>query len=147
MMPSFIEAFSRLAQTREKGCLLVYNAQEAIHIFVQNGKVIGATGGKQGSDAVEHAFQMKGTSYGWMPGAEAPEKNVNVEMQEYLHKHSGSGDSRFGKTIRMPMPPERLQKKAEGTYFFIPEESPTFKLKVKKATNVVGREGTCDVYV
>lgn len=148
MMPSFNEAFSRLAQTREKGCLMVYNAQEAIHLFVQNGKVIGATGGKlEGEAAVEHVFEMKGTSYGWMPGAEPPKKNVDVDMQEYLHKHSATQDSRFGKTIRMPVVTDRTQKKTEGTYFFIPEESPTFKLKVKKSTNVVGREGTCDVYV
>jgi len=148
MMPSFTEAFSRLAQTREKGCLMVYNAQEAVHLFVQNGKVIGATGGKQEGDAlVEHIFQMKGTSYGWISGAEPPKKNLNVDMQEYLHRHGPTQDTRFGKTIRMPAPPGRVQKKAEGTYFFIPEESPTFKLKVKKPTNVVGREGTCDVYV
>jgi hypothetical protein len=149
MMPSFSEAFSRLAQTREKGCLMVYNAQEAVHLFVHNGKVVGATGGKQeGEGLIEHVFQMKGTSYGWMPGAEPEKKNVNVDMQEYLHKHASTADTRFGKTLRIPNPADRLQKKAEGgTYFFIPEESPTFKLKVKKATNVVGREGTCDVYV
>ena len=148
MMPSFSEAFSRLAQTREKGCLMVYNSEEAIHLFVHNGKVVGATGGKhEGETAVEHVFQMKGTSYGWMPGAEAAKKNVDVDMQEYLHRHATSVDTRFGKTIRMPVIQARLPKKSEGTYFFIPEESPTFKLKVKKPTNVVGREGTCDVYV
>ncbi len=148
MMPSFSEAFSRLAQTREKGCLMVYNAQEAVHLFVQSGKVVGATGGKQEGEAlVEHVFQMKGTSYGWMPGAEPPAKTLNVDMEEYLHKHAVTQDSRFGKTIRMPMPPNKHPKKSDGTYFFIPEESPTFKLKVKKPTNVVGREGTCDVYV
>ncbi len=149
MMPSFTEAFSRLAQTREKGCLMVYNAQEAVHLFVQNGTVVGATGEKQEGEAlVEHVFQMKGASYGWMPGAESPKKTLDLDMQEYLHNHATSRDSRFGKTIRMPMAPDRTQKKTEGgIYFFIPEESPTFKLKVKKATNVVGREGTCDVYV
>ena len=148
MMPSFSEAFSRLAQTREKGCLMVYNAEEAVHLFVQNGSVVGATGGKEeGEELVEHVFQMKGASYGWMPGAEPAKKNLNVDMKDYLHKHEGVSEPRFGKTIRMPVVTDRMQKKTEGTYFFIPEESPTFKLKVKKTTNVVGREGTCDVYV
>lgn len=148
MLPSFNEAFGRLAQSREKGCLMVYNAQDAIHVFVHNGKVIGATGGRfEGEAAVDYVFKMKGVSYGWMPGAEPPKRNLDLDMREYLHKVEASSDTRSGKTIRVPMPPAHLQKKAEGAYFFVPEESPTFKLKVKKTTNVVGREGTCDVYV
>ena len=119
MMPSFSEAFSRLAQTREKGCLMVFNAQEAVHLFVQNGKVIGATGGKQeGEAAVEHVFQMKGTSYGWISGAEPPKKNLNVDMQEYLHKHaSTASDIPVLARTHHAFPEsgaDRLQKKGGG---------------------------------
>lgn len=151
LLPSFTEAFVRLSQTRERGCLLVFNAQDAIHLFVQDGIVVSAQAGKiEGETAMNQAFKLKGSSYGWIPGAEPTTKNMEVDMQEYLHKHDIGQDTRLGKTIRMPLvSSERMQqhKKPEGNYFFIPEESPTFKLKVKKVTNVVGREGTCDVYV
>ena len=138
----------RLAQTRERGCLLVFNAQEAIHLFVENGVIVHAVAGKiEGSAALDRAFAIKGSSYGWIQGAEPPKKDLEVDMQEYMHKNSLGQGLRFGKTIRMTMPSERKEKKLESHYYFIPEESPTFKLKVKKVTNVVGRDGTCDVYV
>ena len=65
LLPSFSEAFVRLAQTREKGCLMVFNAQDAIHIFVQNGSVVSVSGGKaEGAPALDQAFQLQGSSYG-----------------------------------------------------------------------------------
>jgi len=149
LLASFSEAFMRLAQTRDKGCLLVFNAQEAIHLFVDNGVIVHAAAGKiEGSDALNRAFDLKGSSYGWIQGAEPAKKDLDVDMQEYMHKNSIGLDQRFGKTIRMAIPSGApKEKKLEANYYFIPEESPTFKLKVKKVTNVVGREGTCDVYV
>ena len=149
LLPSFHEAFVRLAQTRERGCLLVFNAQEAIHLFVQDGSIVGATSAKgDGEPALKQAFELKGSSYGWIPGAEAAEKSLNVDMQRYLHENGITVESRAGKTIRMPMAPtDRREKKLEANYYFVPEESPTFKLKVKKTSNVVGRESTCDIYV
>jgi len=138
----------RLAQTQDRGCLLVFNAQEAIHLFVQDGFIVHAAAGKlEGMAALDRAFELKGSSYGWIQGAEPPQKDIEVDMQEYMHKHSIGLDQRIGKTIRMALPTDRKEKKLETHYYFIPEESPTFKLKVKKVTNVVGREGTCDVYV
>jgi FHA domain/Domain of unknown function (DUF4388) len=148
LLASFSEAFMRLAQTREKGCLLVFNAQEAIHLFVENGMVVHAVAGKtEGAEALDHAFELKGSSYGWIQGAEPAKKDIDVDMQEYMHKNSIGLNLHSGKTIRMALPTQRKEKKLDAHYYFIPEESPTFKLKVKKVTNVVGREGTCDVYV
>lgn len=148
LLPSFSEAFARLAQTRDRGCLLVFNAQQAIHLFVHDGKIIGASSGnEEGQSALDLAFQLKASSYGWIPGAEPEKKNLEVDMQEYLRRNGLGQDPRFGKTIRMPMQTERRERKLETNYYFIPEESPTFRLKVKKVTNVVGREGTCDIYV
>ena len=148
LLASFSEAFMRLAQTRDRGCLLVFNAQEAIHLFVQDGVVVHAAAGEiKGTAALDRAFELKGSSYGWIQGAEPAKKDLEVDMQEYMHKNSIGLDQRFGKTIRMSAPADRKEKKLETHYYFIPEESPTFKLKVKKVTNVVGREGTCDIYV
>jgi len=148
LLASFTEAFARLAQTRERGCLLVFNAQEAIHLFVQEGMIVHASVGKlKGTEALDRAFELKGSSYGWIQGAEPAQKDIEVDMQEYIHKNSIGADQRFGKTIRMLAPTDRKEKKLEAHYYFIPEESPTFKLKVKKVTNVLGREGTCDIYL
>jgi hypothetical protein len=148
LLASFSEAFMRLAQTRERGCLLVFNAQEAIHLFVENGVIVHAAAGKlAGVAALDRAFQLKGSSYGWILGAEPPAKDLDVDMQEYMHKNSIGLDQRFGKTIRMAPSNERKEKKVEAQYYFIPEESPTFKLKVKKVTSVLGRDGACDVYI
>ncbi len=138
----------RLAQTRDRGCLLVFNAQEAIHLFVQDGVVVHAAAGPvEGKEALDRAFALKGSSYGWIQGAEPAKKDLEIDMQEYMLTNSIGLDQRMGKTIRMSLPMEPKVKKLEAHYYFIPEESPTFKLKVKKVTNVVGREGTCDLYV
>ncbi len=109
LLASFSEAFMRLAQTRERGCLLVFNAQEAIHLFVENGVVVHAAAGKlAGTPALDRAFELKGSSYGWIPGAEPASKDIDVDMQEYMHKNSIGLDQRFGKTIRMsPLSPSR----------------------------------------
>ncbi len=139
----------RLAQTRERGCLLVFNAQEAIHLFVDHGAIVHAAAGKiAGKEALDRAFELKGSSYGWIPSAEPAAKDIDVDMQEYMHANSIGLDQRFGKTIRMALPSATpKERKIDTHYHFIPEESPTFKLKVKKVTNVVGREATCDIYV
>jgi hypothetical protein len=132
--------------------MLVFNAQEAIHLFVQDGLVVHASGGKlEGNIALDRAFELKGSSYGWIPGAEPAKKDLEADMREYLHKHAIGPDQRLGKTLRMAMPAgapnQPTVRKIEANYYFIPEDSPTFKLRVKKVTNVVGRDGTCDVYV
>ncbi len=101
----------------------------------------------QGKEALDRAFALKGSSYGWIQGAEPAQKDLEIDMQEYMMTNSIGLDQRMGKTIRMSLPTEPRVKKLEAHYYFIPEESPTFKLKVKKVTNVVGREGTCDIYV
>jgi len=151
LLASFTEAFMRLAQTRDKGCMLVFNAQEAIHLFVQDGMVVHASAGKlEAAAALDRAFELKGSSYGWIPGAEPARKDMEVDMREYLHKHALGPEQRLGKTLRMAMPSVSNQptvRKVESHYYFIPEESPTVKFRVKKVTNVVGRDGTCDVYV
>lgn len=146
LLPSFHEAFARLAQTRERGCLLVFNAREAIHLFVQDGMVIGAkTGDFPPLAALEQAFQLKNSSYGWIPGAEPEAKTLEIDMQDYLQKKGIVQEARAGKTIRIPQPIDRREKKLELNYYFIPEASPTVKLKVRKITNVVGRESACDI--
>ncbi|MEI9998472.1 MAG: DUF4388 domain-containing protein [Verrucomicrobiota bacterium] len=87
----------RLAQTRDKGCMLVFNAQEAIHLFVQDGAVVHAAAGKLGGlEALDRAFELKGSSYGWIAGAEPPE-------QGHRCRHA-----------RVPAPPRDQPRRAHG---------------------------------
>src|SRR5277367_1878614 len=116
----FLRGLCALGADTGKGCLLVFNAQEAIHLFVENGMIVHAVAGKiEGAAALDRAFQLKGSSYGWISGAEPAKKDLEVDMQEYLHKNSIGVDQRFGKTIRMSMPTERKEKKLESHYYFI----------------------------
>lgn len=148
LLPSFHEAFTRLAQTRERGCMLVFNAQEAIHLFVHEGHIVAAKAGQlPPAEALEQAFHLKNSSYGWIPGAEPEAKTLEIDMHDFLLRKGIGQDSRAGKTIRMPMPMDRREKKPELNYYFIPEAAPTVKLKVRKVTNVVGREAACDIYL
>jgi hypothetical protein len=148
LLASFIEAFMRLAQTQDKGCMLVFNAQEAIHLFVQDGMVVHAVGGKlEGEKALDRAFELKGSSYGWIPGAEPAKRDLQIDMREYMHTHAFGPEHRMGKTIRMAAPNQPKERKIEANYYFIPEESPGVKLRVKKVTNVVGRDTTADLFV
>ena len=103
--------------------------------------------GQGGQAALNHAFEMQGSFYGWLPAAEPKKRNLDLDMHEYLHVHAIKQDLNFGKTIRMGAPTKRRAKKLETNYFFSPEGFPAIKIKVRKVTNVVGREGTCDVYV
>jgi hypothetical protein len=146
LQPTTHEAFARLGQTRDRGCLVVFNAQEAFHVFVQGGYVVSvASAKKQGQPALDLALKLEGSSYGWIPGAEPTTKDIHVEIRDYLLDHSLGIDPAAGKTMRLPMPPSKTDGKIDFAYFFVPEDAPTVKIKVKKVTNVVGREVSCDI--
>ena len=137
----------RLGQSTGPGCLLIFNVQEAIHIFVENGRVVSVMADKRsGKDALDHALQLDEASYRWIPDAEPTDRNTNLDIQEYVSQTSKGEQERFGKTIKMPNF-EKKEKKLDFQYFFIPEEAPTTRLRVKKVSNVVGREASCDLYI
>jgi hypothetical protein len=141
------EAFMRLGQSKGMGCLLIFNTQEAIHIFVEDGDVVAvASGDKKGEEALTHALALDKPSYRWIPDAEPAERNLQINIQEYISRHSKSGEERFGKTIKMALY-EKKEKKLDFQYFFVPEETPNSRLRVRKVSNVVGREASCDLYI
>ncbi len=146
LLPTTLEAVARLAQTRERGCLVVFNSQEAVHLFVQGGFIVYASGKKQGAPAVDQALKMPGSSYGWIQGAEPASKDIHVEIRHYLLDNSLAQDpGAAGKTIKIPPSGETTESKASFNYYFVPEDAPTVQVKVKKISNVVGRDATCDI--
>ena len=141
------EAFMRLGQSKGSGCLLVFNAQESIHIFVENGAVVSVKAGdKTGETALTFALGLPEASYRWIPDAAPSRRSVQINIQDYIAKQAPVRDERFGKTIKMPTY-QRPEKKLDFQYFLIPQDAPTSKLRVKKVSTVVGREGSCDLYL
>jgi hypothetical protein len=141
------EAFMRLGQSKGSGCLLVFNSQESIHIFVENGAVVSVkTADKTGEPALTFALGLAEASYRWIPDAAPSRKSVQINIQDYIAKQTPVREERFGKTIKMPTF-QRQERKLDFQYFFIPQDAPTSKLRVKKASTVVGREATCDLYL
>lgn len=147
MQPTVMEAFARLSQTRDRGCLVIFNAQEAIHVFVQGGHVLAAVSPKKkGEAAFDQALKLEGSSYGWIPGAEPTSKDIHVEIRDYLSDSIAPADPALGKTMRLPAPPSKGDAgKVEFSYFFVPEDVPTVRFKVKRGSTIVGRESTCDI--
>jgi hypothetical protein len=140
------EAFARLGTSKGTGCLLVFNPQESIHIFVENGSVVSVKmDGSTGEEALKRALALNQASYRWIPDAAPPERTVNINIEEYIASHLPRG-VRAGKTIKMAVY-ERTEKRNEFHYYFIPEEAPETRLRVKKVSTVVGREAACDLYI
>ena len=140
------ETLARLGQSRSKGCILVFNAREAIHIFVQDGNIISASiGEKSGEEAVDHALGLADSSYRWIPDAEPTQAAMKVAIADYIAGRSQTREVR-SKTIRMATYQKR-EKKLDFQYFLVPEETPTTKLRLKKAVNVAGREAGSDLLI
>jgi hypothetical protein len=140
------ETLARLGQSRSKGCILVFNAREAVHIFVQEGNIISAsTGEKMGEAAVDHALGLADSSYRWIPNAEPTQATSKVVIADYLAGRSQTQEVRY-KTIRMATYQKR-ERKLDYQYFLVPEETPTTKLRLKKAVNVAGRDKGSDLLI
>jgi hypothetical protein len=140
------ETLARLGQSRSKGCILVFNAREAIHVFVKDGKIVSATAGdKSGETAVDHALTLADSSYRWIPDAEPSQEMVHIDIGEYIAGRSQTREVRY-KTIRMATYQKR-ERKLDFQYFLVPEETPTTKLRLKKTATVAGRESGCDLLI
>src|ERR1700679_59533 len=89
------ETLARLGQSRSKGCILVFNAKEAIHIFVQQGNIISASAGeKSGEGAVDHALGLPDSWYRWFPDAEPTQATMKVPISDYIAGRSQTREVR-----------------------------------------------------
>ena len=140
------EAFARVGASKGNGCLLVFNPQESVHIFVENGAVVSAKWNETtGEEALKHGLALEQAAYRWIPDAAPSRRSVNISIEDFISQNSPR-EERAGKTIKMAVY-ERTEKKTEFSYYFIPEEAPATRLRIKKASMVVGREPSCDLYI
>ena len=138
------EALGRLGQSKSKGCLLIFNARDSIHLFVQEGNIVAASwSDKPGEEALDRAMTLTDSSYRWIADAEPTKPTLRIDIRDYLARRSQAPEARY-KTIRMATY-QRPEKKFDFQYFFVPEEMPSTKLRLKKATSVAGREANCDL--
>jgi len=150
---SLEEAFVRLGQNRQKGCLVALNRYEALHLFVDDGKVVGAFGPDQkGEPALAHALSLTDSSYLWLDGAERQTKNLEFNIQEYALQHSLSGEVKsqgagvHAKTVSMTSKPaDKITETASAYHFAAVSQTNFIKIKLFKSTMIVGRSNTCDV--
>jgi hypothetical protein len=140
------EAFARVGTSKGTGCLLIFNPQESFHLFVEDGCVVSAKSDDfSGEDALKRALALDQAAYRWIPEAAPSQRTININIGEFLNRNAPMED-RVGKTIKMAVY-DRSEKKTEFNYYFIPEEAPGTRLRVKKVSTVVGREPTCDLYI
>jgi hypothetical protein len=162
MHPNFFsleEVFVRLGQNREKGCLVVFNKNEAAHIFVDDGVVTCALADKTfGEPALSHILTLEDTLFDWMPGAEPNIINLKVNINQYALKHAIAKDTKISKTMSLPkqatkaLPPEEMAKRfvkkslnLDFVYYFTDEQNPMTKLILPKISNVIGRDESSDL--
>ena len=139
------EAFSRLGELKGSGCLLVFNKRQSIHIFVEGGAVIAVKADDlTGEKALERAFKLPDSAYRWIPDAIPPRRSVRINIADYTKGNSAPVEKHASKTIRIPNH-SRPRPRPDYQYFFVPEEAPTARQRVKKEATVVGRENSCDL--
>ena len=153
------EAFVRVSQNRQNGCLIIFNREEEIHVFAENGFVIAAIGNvDQGEMAVARALQLEESSYQWFLDSKPDKADLRINIQEYALKNAIARDVRIGspshssqsKKQTMALPKialDRVDPKLNFTYALASVENPKLIWRLSKVTNVLGREEHCDLLV
>ena len=155
------EAFVRLGQTREIGCLIAFNEHESVHLFTDDGFVIRAYSGKlDGQMVIEHALQLEDASYTWISGASPSSKNIEINIQTYALNHAIKRDTNIAETSKVAIKLEpreqkeikearekEVKEKITPDYYLLPEDHPTASVKLIRLTSILGRDEACDLVI
>jgi hypothetical protein len=150
------EAFVRLGQNRLKGCLAIFNPDEHLQVYVEDGFVIAALGKTDsGEFALARALRLENASYEWLADQSPPAPNLRLNIAEYALKHAIASDVRTGAPPKVKRHTIALTKnildkvnlKQRPAYILVADEVPTLKIKLEKMTNLVGRDDHCDVII
>ncbi len=153
------EAFVRLGQNRQSGCMVVYNKEEQLHLYAENGYIVHAMGpAEQGEFALAKALHLEDATFEWFADARSPESNLRVNVHDYALKHALTRDVHGTATQAKPKVTKhtialpkiangRIEMKLSFVYVLVPEETPTVNYPLDKAISVLGREEHCDLIV
>jgi len=83
-----------------QGCLSVSNKEEVLHLFVEAGFVVYATGEKgQGEFALSRAVKLQDATYEWFQDAKPPGTNLRQNIAEYASRHSMARDMQAAQAV------------------------------------------------
>jgi hypothetical protein len=147
------EAFMRVGQSRETGCLIIMHAELTLRLFVENGEVTNAyADSAEGMVALDRALGIHDASHLWIPDATPPEKKLKVSVTAYALKHSIARDIHLAKTGKVSRVTASVPGNAvpaprpDGPAFYlVAEDRPEEKLMIDKPTVIVGRDTSCDI--
>ena len=148
------EAFVRLGQTRETGCLVIITAEMTMRIFVENGFVVDANSEKEtGEPALDLALSKPEASHVWMPDVRPIKKTMNINIAAHVLKNSIARDIHLARTGKVQLPETmtveplagKTAKKEAISYYLLAMDRPNEKLILNKPTVIVGRDSSCDI--
>jgi hypothetical protein len=146
------EAFVRVGQTRQSGCLVIVSPHGSVRLFVENGTVVNASGDDaEGQKALENALRLPNASHMWIPDSKPSKKTMEVSISAYALKHSVARDIHFAETGKVQLPyseeraPKKIEKKSLKYFHLIAEDRPDERLIIGKGTVILGREESCDI--
>jgi pSer/pThr/pTyr-binding forkhead associated (FHA) protein len=154
MLFSSEEAFVRLGESRLKGCLCIYNKDERIDIFVDEGFVLSAVGDNlDGEFALSKALHLEESTYEWFANTEPPTAELRLNIAAYALQNSVARDVRIASAPRHKLSTKttsitlRDKVSFKSNYVLVSVEGPTLKIKLTKMTNIVGRGPECDIVI
>ena len=158
------EAFVRVGQTRQAGCLVIISPEGVVRLFVENGLVVNAFGeNAEGQKALETALRLPNSSHLWIPDSKPSKKTMEVNISAYALKHSVARDIHIAETGKVQLPPaedavpstgqptiqvpahKRGEKKSGKRHYLVAEDRPGERLMIGKGTVILGREESCDI--
>jgi hypothetical protein len=147
------EAFARLGQTRDTGCLVILNQATIVRVFVRDALAINVYGegqdGPQGEALLHSCFQDPTASYLWMPGMKPPAEIFKINITAHGLKLAMAKDIHLAKTSSVDvsrvdvssLPPAKRPKH----YYLTPEDTPMTRIALNKGTLILGRDESCDI--
>jgi type III secretion system (T3SS) inner membrane Yop/YscD-like protein len=151
------EAFVRVGQLRETGCLVIIHAESTVRLFVENGAVVHACAeSDDGMPALERALSFTEASHLWLPDAKPPQKPLSIDIVAFARKNSLPHDIHLARTSKVqdaaaaPLDRKRITEPLPGgpaltPYYLLEKGHSAKKLEIHKGTAIIGRNEACDI--
>ncbi|MCE0522936.1 MAG: FHA domain-containing protein [Methylacidiphilales bacterium] len=146
------EAFVRLGQLRETGCLVVISDKEPSRIFTRDACVVNAySGNREGQAVLDTCFDDIEASYVWIPGAKPPREMINININSHALKAAIAKDIHLSKTAKVKLDSVDQstipQRKKPIRYYMVAKDKPDAKISLNKGTVIIGRDESCDMII
>jgi len=146
------EAFVRLGQTREAGCLVIVSDKTTTRIFTRDACVVSAMSeGNEGLEVLQRSFSDPEACYVWLPGAKPPSEIMSVNICGHALELAIARDLHLSRTAKVKLdsvdqstiPPH---KRSAG-YFLLASDRAGEKIALNKSAVVLGRDESSDIVV